>query len=288
MLAHGGTLAGTVRCRMSIDSADGDSRVLLVTGGGTGIGAAIAGRADADGWTVVITGRRAEPLDAVASRCTRVLAIPADMSASSAVERIVEQTLARCGRLDAVVANAGIMAAGSLADTSPAEWESVMAVNVTGPYLLARASMPSLRASRGSFIGVGSIAGLRVPAGASAYAVSKAALGMLVSTLAVDEGPRGVRANIVCPGWVRTEMADAEMTEFGASHGLDVEQAYEEATALVPQRRPARPEEVAAAVMWLAGTDASYVNGATLTVDGGTTLVDPGTIPFDFTVRPRA
>jgi NAD(P)-dependent dehydrogenase (short-subunit alcohol dehydrogenase family) len=209
------------------------------------------------------------------------------MSRPADVERVVDQALAQFGRLDAVVANAGIMAGGTLADTSPAEWESVMAVNVTGPYLLARASVPSLRASRGSFVGVGSIAGLRVPAGASAYAVSKAALGMLVSTLAVDEGPHGVRANVVCPGWVRTEMADAEMAEFGSAHGLDVDQAYDEVTALVPQGRPARPEEVAAAVMWLAGTDASYVNGATLTVDGGTTLVDPGTIPFDYRVRPR-
>lgn len=262
--------------------------MLLVTGGGTGIGAAIASRADADGWTVVITGRRPAPLDAVAARGSRVLAIPADMSRPAGVDRVVDQARARFGRLDAVVANAGIMAAGTLAETSPEDWESVMAVNVTGPFLLARACVPGLRASRGSFIGIGSIAGLRVPAAASAYAVSKAALGMLVSTLAVDEGPHGVRANVVCPGWVRTEMADAEMAVFGSAQGLDVEQAYGEVTSLVPQRRAAHPHEVAAAVMWLAGTDASYVNGATLTVDGGTTLVDPGTVPFDFTVRPRA
>lgn len=273
---------------MSIHIAPGDSRVLLVTGGGTGIGAAVASRADADGWSVVITGRRPEPLDAVAARGSRTLAVPGDMSQPADVDRVVAETLARHGRIDAVVANAAVMAAGTLVETSPSDWAAVMAVNVTGPYLLARACVDSLRASRGCFVGIGSIAGLRVPAGASAYAVSKAALGMLVSTLAVDEGPHGVRANVVCPGWVRTEMADAEMAEFGSGLGLDVEQAYEEVTSLVPQRRPARAQEVAAAVMWLASADASYVNGATLTVDGGTTLVDPGTVPFDFTVRPRA
>lgn len=262
-------------------------RVLLVTGGGTGIGAAVARRADADGWTVVITGRRPEPLAAVAAQCARVRDLPADMSRLADVDRVVAQVLTDCGRLDAVVANAGVMAVGSIADTDPGDWDELISVNLTGAFLLARATMPSLRESRGSFVGIGSIAGLRVPAGSAAYAVSKAALGMLVQTIAVDEGPRGVRANVVCPGWVRTEMADSEMAEFGAPHGLDLESAYREASALVPQRRPARPEEVAAVALWLVGPESSYVNGATVTVDGGTTLVDPGTVPLDFEIRRR-
>jgi meso-butanediol dehydrogenase / (S,S)-butanediol dehydrogenase / diacetyl reductase len=96
-----------------------------------------------------------------------------------------------------------------------------------------------------------------------------------------------VRANVVCPGWVRTEMADAEMAEFGAPLGLARDAAYAEVTRLVPQGRPAEPGEVAGAVIWLAGPDASYVNGACLVVDGGTVLVDPGTVPLDFAVTPR-
>lgn len=266
--------------------ADG-SRVLLVTGGGSGIGAAVARRADADGWTVVITGRRPEPLHEVAAACTRVHPVPADMATEADIERVVGGTLDAFGRVDAVVANAGVMAAGSLADTSPDDWDRVLAVNVTGPYLLARACMPALRASRGSFVAVGSIAGMRAPAGAAAYAVSKAALAMLVGTIAVDEARHGVRANLVAPGWVRTEMADSEMAEFGGPLGMDVEESYAAVTALVPQRRAAEPHEVAAAAMWLAGEEAGYVNGATLTVDGGTTLVDPGTVPFSVDVRER-
>lgn len=263
------------------------SRVLLVTGGGSGIGSAVARRADDDGWTVVVTGRRPEPLDAVAASCRNVRAVPADMSRADDVDRVVRTLVEEFGRLDAVVANAGIMAAGSAADTAPDEWERVLAVNVTGPYLLARACLPALRTSRGAFVGVGSIAGMRAPAGASAYAVSKAALSMLVTTIAVDEARHGVRANVVNPGWVRTEMADEEMAEFGGPLGLDVDEAYEAMSVLVPQRRAALPNEVASAVMWLVGDEASYVNGAALTVDGGTTVVDPGTVPFAFDVRDR-
>jgi NAD(P)-dependent dehydrogenase (short-subunit alcohol dehydrogenase family) len=110
---------------------------------------------------------------------------------------------------------------------------------------------------------------------------------MLTQSLAADFGPAGLRANVVCPGWVRTEMADQEMTEFGAPHGLDRDAAYREVTRLVPQRRPAEPAEIAAAITWLAGPDASYVNGACLVVDGGTVLIDPGTVGLDFSVTPR-
>ena len=262
-------------------------RVLLITGGGSGIGAAVARGAAALDWRVVITGRRAEALRRVADSAPGVLAMPADMSEPEAVAGVVSQVAERWGRLDVVVANAGVMHEGSAAGTDPSDWRRVLDVNLTGPYLLAREAMPLLRGSRGSFIAVGSIAGLRVPAGAAAYAVSKAALDMLVRTIAVDEGPHGVRANIVCPGWVRTEMADGEMASFGGPLGLDEEGAYAEVSRLVPLGRPALPDEVAGAVLWLAGAEASYITGASLTVDGGTTLVDPGTVPLSFRVERR-
>jgi NAD(P)-dependent dehydrogenase (short-subunit alcohol dehydrogenase family) len=108
-----------------------------------------------------------------------------------------------------------------------------------------------------------------------------------VQSIARDFGPAGVRANVVCPGWVRTEMADSEMAEFGEPHGLTAEQAYAAATELVPQKRAGDPAEIAAAVMWLAGSESSYVNGATLVVDGGTILVDGGTVAFDYSLAPR-
>ncbi len=262
--------------------------VVLITGGGTGIGAAVARKAAAAGHTVVITGRRIAPLEEIAAESDTIHALAADMSDADQVASIVTTVVERFGSLDAVVANAGIMAQGSAAEGDLADWNQVMSVNVNGPMLLARAAMPHLRRARGSLVAIGSIAGLRVPAGASAYAVSKAALGMLIRTIAVDEGPAGVRANIVSPGWVRTEMADEEMQAFGEPLGLDREQAYSEMSALVPMRRPGGPEEIAAAVLWLIGDDAGYVNGADLVIDGGTILVDPGTVPFEFSVRPRA
>jgi NAD(P)-dependent dehydrogenase (short-subunit alcohol dehydrogenase family) len=173
-------------------------------------------------------------------------------------------------------------------ETEPSEWDDVIATNLTSVYHLARAAMPHLVATSGTFVGVSSIAALRSSRGAAAYATSKAGLIALVQSVARDFGPSGVRANVICPGWVRTEMADGEMTEFGAPFGLDREQAYAAATALVPQQRAADPAEVAAAIAWLAGADSSYVNGAVLVVDGGTILVDGGTVAFDYQLSPRS
>jgi meso-butanediol dehydrogenase/(S,S)-butanediol dehydrogenase/diacetyl reductase len=260
--------------------------VTLVSGGGSGIGAAVARAAAAAGHAVVICGRRQESLDRVATSAA-ISGIVADLTRPDQVEQLVAQVVERHGRLDHVVANAGVMRSGTILDTSPQEWDEVITGNLTSAYLLARNAIPHLQATRGSLVAVSSIAGLRASAGAAAYATSKAALTMLARTIAVDFGPSGVRANVVCPGWVRTEMADEEMREFGEPLGLDRDAAYGEVTRLVPQGRPADPAEIAAAVLWLLSPAASYVNGAALTVDGGTTIVDPGTVAFDFTVVPR-
>ena len=261
-------------------------RVLLVTGAGSGIGAATAEVAAERGWQVVVCGRRPGPLKAVAAR-TGALVRVVDVTAPGAVEDLVASVVAELGRLDCVVANAGVMAVGSVVETDPADWDSVLATNLTSVYLLARAAVPHLVTARGTFVGISSIAGLRSSTGAAAYSVSKAGLISLVQSIARDFGPDGLRANVVCPGWVRTEMADAEMAEFGEPFGLDAEGAYAAATELVPQRRAADPLEVARAVEWLAGAESSYVNGAVLVVDGGTILVDAGTVAFDHQLVPR-
>ena len=210
-----------------------------------------------------------------------------DVTTPGAVEDLVASVVAEFGRLDSVVANAGVMAIGSVVDTDPDDWDAVMRTNLTSVYLLARAAVPHLVASHGTFVGVSSIAALRTSTGTAAYSVSKAGLISLVQSIARDFGPSGVRANVVCPGWVRTEMADGEMAEFGEPFGLDVEGAYSAVSELVPQRRAAEPVEVARAIEWLAGGESSYVNGAVLVVDGGTILVDGGTVAFDYELTPR-
>lgn len=263
-----------------------DGPVLIVTGGGTGIGAAVARSAARSGWQVAACGRREAPL-ALVAREPGVEAIVTDAADPAGVDMLVRTVLDRHGRIDGVVANAGVLREGAVADTSDDDWAETLRVNLTGPFLLARATLPHLAAAGGALVGVSSIAGLQPPMAAAAYATSKAGLAMLVRSIARDYGGQGVRANVVCPGWVRTEMADAEMSEFGSTIGAGVEAAYAEVTTLVPQRRPGRAEEVAAAVLWLLGPESSYVNGAVLTVDGGTTTVDAGTVPLDFSVVPR-
>jgi NAD(P)-dependent dehydrogenase (short-subunit alcohol dehydrogenase family) len=253
--------------------------VALVTGGGTGIGAAVARRLATDGYGVVVTGRRPEPIEAVA-REIGGLAVTADTGSALDADRAVAETVQRFGGLDALVLNAGVGGEGSLLDLDPETFESVFRTNVGGSFLMARAAIPHLLERRGAIVTVASVAGLRAAPASVAYCSSKAALAMLTQCIALDHGPAGVRANCVCPGWVRTPMADREMDSLAEKLEASREDAYAEVTAEVPLRRPSSPEEIAGTVAWLLSADASYVNGAVIPVDGGHAIVDVGTIAF--------
>jgi NAD(P)-dependent dehydrogenase (short-subunit alcohol dehydrogenase family) len=145
---------------------------------------------------------------------------------------------------------------------------------------MARAALPSLIGRQGSIVNVSSINAFLAGPGWASYCVSKAGLVMLTRSLAVDYGPAGVRANCVCPGWVRTPMGEEDMARVASLHGTDVEGAYRLAHQSHPLARPAEPEEIAAVVAFLASAEASYVNGVALPVDGGTTSIDPTAVAF--------
>jgi NAD(P)-dependent dehydrogenase (short-subunit alcohol dehydrogenase family) len=234
----------------------------------------------AAGCRVAICGRRAGPLRAVAAQ-TGALDLVCDIADAGQVDHLVGTVAGKFGRLDGLVLNAGVMAPGGVAELSGPDFAAMVAVNLTGPFLVARAALPHLIAARGAIVSVASVAALRAASGMGGYAATKAGLAMLTQSLAVDHAHSGLRANVVCPGWTVTEMADEEMAAFGGERGLGVGDAYRLVTALVPQRRPAHADEVAAVISWLLSDAASYVNGAVIPVDGSAVAVDVGTVPFD-------
>lgn len=255
------------------------SPVALVTGGGTGIGAAIARSLTAGGWNVAVAGRRSGPLEEIAAE-TGAEPIAADVANEEGARRAVAATADRFGRLDGVVLNAGSGGSGSLRDVDPGTFEQVHRTNVLSALLVGRAALPYLLESRGAFVTVASVAGLRAAPASLAYCSSKAALIMLTKCFALDHGADGVRANCVCPGWTRTDQADRAMDELGEMLDLDRESAYAEATRFVPLQRPADAAETAGLVRWLLSPEASYVNGAVIPIDGGSVVVDVASTSF--------
>lgn len=255
-------------------------RVALITGGGTGIGAAMARRFAAAGARVAVTGRRAEPLQHIAEEIDG-LALAVDVRDSDAMADAVRQVVDQWGGLDIVVANAGVITEGEVATLQDEAWQTTVDINLTGVTRTLRAALPALTGSASSAIlVVSSVAGLMgVPQG-SAYCATKAAVIGLTKSMAVDYGPKGIRINALCPGWVRTPMSDDEMAALAQEKGISVEAAVEAVTRHLPLKRMAAPEEIAACAEFLVSDDASFVTGAVLVADGGGCVVDVGTLAF--------
>ena len=256
-----------------------DGKVVLITGGGTGIGAACARSFARAGAHVAVVGRRRELIEQVAED-TGGLAVAANAADTSEMQRAVEEVLGEFGELDVLIANAGGVGVGAALDTDDAEWGRARSANLDTAFVAARQSLPSLIRKRGNIVFVSSIAGLAAGPEVCSYTTFKHALIGLTRSLARDYGPQGVRANVVCPGWVRTPMADQEMQVLMHDRGLTLDQAYSLVTRDVPLRRASDPEEIAAVCQFLASEAASIVTGAIIVADGGSTVVDVPTLIF--------
>ena len=224
----------------------------------------------------MVTGRRTEPIRAVADEVDGI-AVSGDTSDPAQAQAAVAEAVDAYGGLDIVVANAGVGFGGSVAEVTDEDWRTTLDINLTGAMLLVRAALPHLvERGGGSVVLVSSVSGFVSAPESAAYETSKAGLIALARSIAVDQGPRGIRATALCPGWVRTPMADHEMDELAAEEGIDREAAYRRATAFTPLRRAAEPEEIAACALFLATEESSYVTGTTLVADGGLLAVDAG------------
>lgn len=248
-----------------------DRRVVLVTGAGSGIGAAIAQRLAQEGASVTVADRDLAAAAAVAAALEAqgrdAVAIGLDVTSGQDIASAIAHLRARHGHLDALVNNAGIHHGASFEDTDMADWRRLMAVNVEGTMGLSLAALPLLKAAGRptAIVNLSSISGLGGDFGQAAYATSKGAVTHLTRSMALDLAKFGIRVNAVCPGSVRTPMFDAAIAKLDpAAVGQAFANAY-------PMGRIALPAEVAAAVAFLASDDASFVNGVNLPVDGGLT-----------------
>jgi len=251
-----------------------ENKVAIVSGGGTGIGAATSRAFAREGAKVVVTGRRAEPLEAVAAEIDG-RAVAGDTSDDDHVRAAVAAARDAFGGLDVVVANAGLGFGGAAADVDDERWQQTLDVNLTGAFRLARAAIPSLvERGGGSIVLVSSVSALVSGTDGAAYVTSKAAMLGLARSIAVDYGPSGIRANALCPGWVETPMGDGSMESLMTKHGISLGEAYRLVTQHIPLRRPATADEIAACCLFLTSDESSIVTGTTLVADGGGLAVD--------------
>jgi NAD(P)-dependent dehydrogenase (short-subunit alcohol dehydrogenase family) len=255
-------------------------KVAIVTGGGSGIGRAVARRFAAEGAAVAVADIAVDAAKAVAAEIQAdggsAFGMGVDVRDAEQVEALVDRAVLELGGVDVLMTAAGVLGFGSVVETEPDAWNRVIGVNLTGTYLCTRAVIPRMvERGGGSIITVSSSTGAHDAApGTAAYIASKGGVAMLTKAISVDHARQGIRANAIAPGPTDTPMLASVMTP-------EELRAFGEA---MPIGRLARPEELAAAALFLASDEASYVTGAIFAVDGGQTakvgmtLDDLGTV----------
>lgn len=246
--------------------------VAVVTGGASGIGLAVVETLTARGGHAVIAGLPG-PVLAAAGR-TGAAAVAGDASDPAVALAALAAAQQRWGRLDSVICCAGVSSSGTVGECPSAEWDRVLAANLRSAVTTVQACLPALVSARGTVVLVSSLAGVLAVPDAAPYVVSKHALIGLARSLAADFGPRGVRANVVCPGATRTAMLAGVMAEAAAQLGISPQEATRRAAALIPRRQAATAAEIAEVILFLAGPLSAAVNGAVIMADGGVSAAD--------------
>ena len=238
----------------------------IVTGAGGGIGRAIAQDLATAGWGVLLVGRNADALtrtrDLIRAQGGRAESCAIDVREADAGDRLVDTCMGVLGPVGVLVNNAGVEVQGAFLDTTPDDWNVVIDTNARAPFFIARAAARSMvdAGTPGRIVNIGSVEGTRSETGWSTYCVSKAALIMATRAMAVELAPYGITANVVNPGLVDTAMSATTTTDPGA---LAAHLRH------IPAGRIGLPEDVAAAVRFLASAEAGYITGAVLEIDGG-------------------
>jgi NAD(P)-dependent dehydrogenase (short-subunit alcohol dehydrogenase family) len=251
-----------------------DSRHALITGGGSGIGAAIARQLAETGVRVSLVGRRRQPLETLAANLKGAYAITADVTLEADAAAMVEQARRANGPIDIVIANAGAAESAPVARLDLGHWQRMLAVNLTGAFLTVKAALPDLlrpEARLARIVFIASTAGIKGYAYVAGYCAAKHGVVGLARALATELAPRPITVNAVCPGFTETPLLAASLANIVASTGRSPAEARGELSRFNPQGRFVQPEEVAGTVLFLLSASAQAISGQAISVSGGET-----------------